>query len=966
MPDVYDHKEMQEKWNKYWDKLGLVAKLEKKNAKGPKFYYLDGPPYANAPPHIGHALTRTIRECFLKYKQMQGHSVWLQPGFDCHGLPVEFMVEKELGSKSRADIERIGIEKFNKLCREHATKYLKMWSDFYKQFGSTSIWSMDNPYLTLNQDYIDSSWLFFKKAAEKELIYQGKATTAWCPRCETALSGYEVTQDYKEIEDTSIFIKFPVKGMDRTYFLVWTTTPWTLPGNSGIAVNAAYEYAFVKAGDDTYILAKELVEKTMATLDVKVYEIKDTKKGDELTKLEYTHPLEDEVPVHRGFAHRVITADFVLLEEGTGCVHTAPGHGPEDYTAGLKWKLPVLSPVNEKGMMTEGAGKYSGKFVFKANPEIIEDLEKHGALAKLDKLTHRYAHCWRCKSKLIYRASDQWFIAVEPIKQKMLEENAKVRWVPSWAGQERFHNWVMNARDWCISRSRFWGTPLPIWVCKKCGAKMIMGSYAELKEKAGLKKDVDLHRPYIDEIKLKCDCGGEAVRVPEITDVWFDSGAASWASLGYPKDKKFEKLFPIDFISEGIDQTRGWFYHLLVESTVVFGRAPYASVLVNGLMLDDKGEKMSKSKGNVVDPFDAISKYGADAIRWYLLYSVAPWEDTCFSLEDLKTMNGAVNTFWNVCQFAKKFYELDKWKPGKKPKKLAPEDEWILSRAEGLLKKVGDAYDSLNPNIAARSLRDFIIDDLSRDYIKFVRARLKEGKKEDKEAVYYTLHSVMQRLCPMAATIMPFISEEAYQGLVKDKESVHLEEWPCYDEKKRDLKLEDWVSAAKRVIEAASNLRNQAGIRLRQPLKELYVVSEDPQVEEAVDELEGIISDQTNVKKISFSKKGPEGDYLTLMIEGGAVFLDKTIDEKLLKEGMTREVVRRIQQLRKDMKLVEKDEITVNIVADKEFTKLLDGKRIGKQTNTRKLMLGAKKELEGTEKDWSIEDYKVKLVVKKC
>lgn len=948
--------EFEEKWEKHWETVLVTEKRAKKNEKGPKFFYLDGPPYANAPPHMGHALTRSLREAILKYKLMNGYNVWLQPGFDTHGQPVEVMVQKALGLKTNKDIEAYGVEEYNNACREHATKSLDLWKKFYKSFGSTSTWTITSPYFTFENDYISSSWLFFKKASEQNLLYKGKKSVPWCPQCETSLSAHDMTQEYDEIKDTSVFFRLKLKGKPE-HLLVWTTTPWTLPANVAVAVNPNYEYAKVRAGKDVFILAKAAVERVMKEIGTEVYEVEETLQGSDLKGLEYEPMLTKEVP-EQNFKHGVVFADFVTLEEGTGCVHIAPGHGPEDYDLGVKLGLPLISPVDERGVFTPQAGKYSGKGVFEANPLILKDLEHDGSLVKTTHVTHRYPHCWRCKSKLIFRTSDQWFVKLDSIKKKMLEENAKVRWVPEWAGKKRFHDWLLNSRDWCISRQKYWGTPLPLWVCEKCKEQRVFGSAQEL-EKASSVKLADLHKPHIDAITLKCKCGAKMRRVPDVADVWMDSGAAPWASMHYPQNKEFDEWFPISFITEAAEQARGWFYYMLLESAVCFGRGAYESVLCNGLVLDGQGRKMSKSLGNVVDPMDEMKKHGSDALRWYLLWQGAPWDDVIFNERGMQPVENALNILMNLPVFVQKYWTASAY-DGKDHALTLAEDKWILSKLEKTKKKVTDGLEQLNPNDSARALLDFIVEDVSRKYVKLVRSR-QEKREQACSAFKRVLRDVSVMLTPFA----PFTAEEAY-CLVKKEESVHLESWPKHDEKHVDEKLEEKMSKAFEIIETALALRNAAAVNLRQPLPRLIVVSEDPLVGEAMHELCGVLQEQTNVKKVEYSAKPVTEAFNRAEGKGFTLLLDITVDKQLAGEGATREVIRTIQQMRKELGLKETQAVRVNIAAPAAFTQMLNLDFLKQATNTSSLKTSNAPVMKGRETKRKIGDHEVCVIVEKA
>ncbi len=959
---MFDHKTLAEKHLKRWEEINLLDKRWEKNAKGKKFWYLDGPPYANAPPHMGHALTRALREAIIKYHLLKGDRVRLKPGFDTHGLPVEVEVQKKLGLTTSKEIEEIGVEKFNEECRRNATEQLSIWKEFYRDYGSSSMWDLDNPYFTFNPDYVYATWRFIKKAHEKGLLYKGKKTVPWCPKCSTALAAHEVTEGYKEIEDTSVYLRFKLKGREKEYLLVWTTTPWTLPGDVAVAVHPEFTYAKVKIGEDYYWMLKDLVETLTQKLGAENYEIVEEKQGKEMEGWEYEPFMLPEVPLQEEIPFKIILADYVTTEEGTGLVHTAPGYGPEDYESGLKYGLPVVCTVDENGIMTQDAGKYAGMPVFEANKRIAEDLKAKGVILKEEKIVHRYPHCWRCKSKLIYRASEQWFFKVGPLIDKMLEENEKIKWVPDWVGNKRFKEWIMNARDWCISRQRYWGIPLPIWQCKNGHIKVI-GSKKEFLEQARVPEDFDPHKPYIDEVKLKCDeCGEEMTRVPDVADVWFDSGAAPWASF-FGDDEEFAKWFPADFIQEGLDQTRGWFYTLLVESTLLYDQTPFLSCLVNGLVLDEKGEKMSKSKGNVTDPRDLVKEHGADVVRLYLLINNAPWENFCFDKENMKKVAGDVlNTYWNTFLFAKKYFQLHDYN-GEKPMQFEPEDRWILSRANRMLQVMERAYDEeLNTNKAARAWVDFVVNDLSKTYIKLVRNRIKEGK--NREAVYYCLKEAIEKASIAGCTIAPFITEEVYLGISGKEESVHLEDWPEADEELIDEKLEQRMEKAKQIIEAGLSLRNEVKIKVRQPLPKVSVETEDPVVMDAVKELGHLIKDQLNVKKVLLEPV--QEDLVSREEQSFKIGLDTTITDELRREGYTREVIRAIQQARKELGLVEADKVIVQIIGGDQLRSDLLVQEIKDATNTVELDISQEKTVEGKEKKARLGEEKVTVIVKKA
>ena len=965
---------------KYWDEINIREAMKKQAKK--KFYFLDGPPYVNGHPHMGHARTRAIRDPILKYRGMRGYDVWLQPGYDCHGLPIEVKVESELGLRTKDDIYDYGTEKFIDKCRERALHFVGIFNDFWKRFGMH--WDFEKPYKTLDDSYIDSSWAFFKKAKEKGLLYKGKATTAWCPRCETALAGYEATDEYRDVQDTSIFVKFPIEK-DK-FFVIWTTTPWTLPSNLAIAANPKYEYSEVSVNKETWVMAKDLVEKVMETAGEEKFKITKILKGKELEGIKYEFVLSEEVPANKELeknknVHTVILADYVTLEDGTGLVHIAPGHGQEDYSAGMKYGLPVFSPVGPNGRYTEEGGMFKGTFVRDADERVIQLLRAKKLLLAEEEIWHRYAHCWRCKTPIIYLASPQWFIAIEKIKGKLLEENAKVNWIPDWAGAKRFQNWIEQARDWCISRQRFWGIPLPIWECE-CGHFEVIGSFEELKKKAveAPKEQFDLHVAYVNKFKLKCpECGKKMSRVPDITDIWFESGASTWASVSYPgKKEPFGSLFPADFITEGLDQTRGWFYTLMCEGVIMFDQSPYKTVLMNDWVLDKDGNKMSKSLGNVTDPKEVIDKYGADICRFYLLHETQVWDKLKFNSENVRITYRLFNTWWNCYQFLKT-YGGEEHKKGK----LKIEDEWILSRLNTLMKEVTDNFENYLLFESATLLNDFITNDFSRWYVKLIRDRTwVSSKGEDKETALYVMHQVLLRLTKLMAPFAPFLSEHMYRELT-GKKSVFLDGWPEPGDMDKDL--EEGMKHVMNISEAVNAARNEAGIKLRWPLAHAKVVI-GGHSEKLLKPLLGIISQMTNVRKVdlssgvertlkpvpnfrslgpkfgkdankvanilksqdgnklkhsldkgkckvegfeitkedvSFTEDMPE-DLVGEEFEGGVVYLETKRPKELVDEGYLRDMMRQIQELRKKDGLHVADEIQLEVYcSEEEFSRYL-------------------------------------------
>ncbi|MFH1787033.1 MAG: isoleucine--tRNA ligase [archaeon] len=967
----FDPIKIEEEVLTYWKEKDLSALLKKKYEGKKKYYFLDGPPYMNMPPHVGHARTRAIRDLILKYKRMNGYDVRLQAGHDCHGLPIEVKVEEEIGSRTKDDIEAYGIDKFLAKCRERAERFVSVWSDFYERFG-LHLW-FDNPYMTMDNKFIESSWHFFKQAEKKKLLYKGSRIVEWCPRCETPLSNYEAADNYKDVSDISVYVRFPVSGKKNEHLLIWTTTPWTLPANMCVAVNPKFTYARVKHGGEILIMAKELAPAVMKACGIEQYAILDEFKGEKLLGTKYVHPLRDEVPIQKDFRdkniHSVVFADYVTLEDGTGCVHTAPGHGTDDYNTGVKYKISLFSPVDEKGRMTKEGGKYAGEYVKDANRLVIHDLNQKKLLLKESAIEHRYAHCWRCGTPIVTRASAQWFIAVEKIRDKLIRENKKVQWVPAWAGEKRFHNWLEGARDWCISRQRYWGIPLPIWQCG-CGKYEVLGSLEEIRKKAKFEGSPDLHKPFMDSLKWKCSCGKEMRRVPDIADVWFDSGSTTWTTLNYPQNpKEFERWFPVDFITEGLDQTRGWFYTLMVESVVCFDKAPYKTVLMNDFVQDKDGNKMSKSVGNVVDPYDVMKKHGADILRFYLISETQPWDQLKFNWDNVLITYKMANILWNSYRFSKTYMDLASFDPMQKPGASA-EDKWLVSRTNSLVQEVTECFENFDLFTASRKLSTFISDDLSRWYIKLIRNRT------DDPAALATLYYAITRLTRMLAPFMPFISEAIYRDL-EGGASVHAEPWPATDKKAINRKLEDSMESAKQVFEAVSRARQRAGIKLKYPLRTLYAPK-------ALEPVASVLKSQCNVKEVAFktpdvsirckplfAKLGPKfglnakdavdriskadpvalrkqlkkgavklGKYEILpeyvefedaMPKGivaeetaaGRVYLDIAQDKELLEESLVREVIRNIQELRKLNNYMVGERILLEVETDKDAEEIL-------------------------------------------
>lgn len=883
----YEPHKVEELVKKFWNRENVYLRL--KERRGRKFYFLDGPPYPSSDViHVGTGWNKVIKDVVVRFRRMRGFDVWDRPGYDCHGLPIEVAAEKMLGFKTKKDIEEYGIGRFIEKCKEIVMTNVPAMTEQFKELGVFMDW--DNPYMTLEDDYIESGWWLLKKAEEQGLLHRGLKVMHWCPRCETVLADYEV-REYRDVEDPSIYVKLSVEGREGEFIIVWTTTPWTLPANVAVMVHPEFEYARVRVGGEVYILARDRIGEVLGPLGAP-YEVMGILKGKDLEGLKYIHPLEDEVPIQKTLegAHVVVLSDkYVRAEEGTGCVHTAPGHGEEDFEVGQEYGLPVLSPVDDRGVFTKEAGKYAGLPTRQANGVIIQDLRRKGLLLRLERVVHKYPVCWRCKTPLIFRATEQWFLAISRLKDRMLGESEKVRWVPEWAGRSRFRNWLLGARDWVISRQRYWGTPLPIWICGSCGNRVVVGSRDELEELAMNKVELrELHRPWVDRVLIRCGkCGGKMRRVEDVMDVWFDSGVSFFASLGYPRSKRLEELWPVDFIVEGHDQISGWFYSLLRTSMIGFGEAPYRTVLMHGFALDEKGHEMHKSLGNFVSAPEAIKPYGRDTFRLYVLSNTI-WEDLRFSWNGLREAYEDLNIAWNVFNFALTYMSLDKFRPSAlRTDALRVEDRWILSRLESVKRDVTRYLEEYNIHLAARLLRRFIVEDVSRTYIKLIRRRVWiEEADISKMSAYETLYRVLLDYLLMMAPIAPFFSEYWFQRLARRLSpgllvSVHLMEWPPPREELLDEELEEQAQIAFSIIEDGLAARNKAGIKLRQPLRSITVYTDDLRVRKAVDTFKEAILAMTNVKTVNLYSVGKLGEVLTVDIKPvypklGPLFREKT------------------------------------------------------------------------------------------
>lgn len=962
-------------FSKYWQEKDILNKsIENKDKY---FVFYDGPATANGMPGLHHMVAKFLKDAFCKYKTMQGYKVLRKVGWDTHGLPVEVQVEKQLGFNGKKDIEKYGIEKFNAECRKTVWANEKAFSDLTTKMGQFI--DLEHPYVTYDNSYIETEWWILKKFFDAGLFYEGQKILPYCPRCGTGLATHEVAQGYKEISVDTVIVCMKKKDEDA-YFLVWTTTPWTLIANVALCVNPNEEYVKVKSQGHKFILAKKLANKILGE-DIEILE---TYKGSELEYVEYEQLIPSLSVDKKAF---YVTCDeYVTMEDGTGIVHLAPAFGQDDYNVGRKYNLPYLNPVGDDGKYKEGLWK--GQNVFEADLEVIKYLKKEDKLFKKQKIVHNYPHCWRCDSPLIYYSKPSFYLEITKIKDKIKEANSKVNWYPEYVGEKRFANWLENLNDWAISRNRYWGTPLPLWRCS-CGHSIMIGSKKELIELATTKvsEDIDLHRPYVDDIYIKCPiCGKEMTRVNDVIDCWFDSGAMPFAQYHYPfeNDELFNTQFPADFIAEGIDQTRGWFYSLLVISTFIKGVSPYKNVLVNELLLDKNGQKMHKSKGNAIEPFTIISKYGADIVRFYLPYVSPVWTPLKFDEDGLKEVHSKFfNPLKNTYTFFQMYANIDNIDPRNfkvATSDLENIDKWLLSKYNKLIKNVTSAYEEYDLNKVVKLVTEFVSDDLSNWYIRRNRKRFWQSELDNsKMSVYQTTYEVLIGICKIVAPISPFITEEIYQNLT-DEESVHLASFPISDEKLIDEELENKMELVRNLISLGRNAREEAKIKVRQPISEVIIDGKNKKVLADVIDL---IKEELNVKEIVFAEnlneymnfsikpnfknagsilgsKMPEfvkylnslkeeeinniRNNMDLEFEGikitedlidikinakegfnvatennNFIILNTTLTEELLNEGLAREFVSKIQQLRKTENFDVEDRINIYIDANKDF-----------------------------------------------
>ena len=1029
---------------KFWEDNHIFEKSMKEREGCPDYIFYDGPPTANGKPHIGHVLTRVIKDMIPRYRTMKGNMVPRKAGWDTHGLPVELEVEKLLGLDGKEQIEEYGLEPFIDKCKESVWKYKGMWEDFS---GTVGFWAdMENPYVTYHNSFIESEWWALKQIWDKGLIYKGFKIVPYCPRCGTPLSAQEVAQGYKDVKERSAIVRFKLAD-EEAYVLAWTTTPWTLPSNLALCVHPKEDYAKVKAADgNVYYMACALLDTVLGRLAEEgkpAYEVLETYKGTELEGREY-EPLfqctADAAAKQNKKAFYVVCDEYVTLTDGTGVVHIAPAFGEDDASVGRKYDLPFVQLVDEKGNMDETT-PFAGLFVKKADPEVLKDLDARGLLYDAPKFEHSYPHCWRCDTPLIYYARESWFIKMTAVREDLVANNNTINWIPESIGKGRFGDWIENVQDWGISRNRYWGTPLNIWECE-CGHMHSIGSIAELKEMSGnCPEDIELHRPYIDAVTIRCPkCGKEMHRVPEVIDCWFDSGAMPFAQHHYPFENKelFEKQFPADFISEAVDQTRGWFYSLLAVSTLIFNKAPYKNVIVLGHVQDENGQKMSKSKGNAVDPFEALETYGADAIRWYFYVNSAPWLPNRFHGKAVvEGQRKFMGTLWNTYAFFVLYANIDNFDATKytlEYDKLSVMDKWLLSKMNTMVKEVDNDLDNYRIPEAARALQEFV-DDMSNWYVRRSRERFwAKGLEQDKINAYMTLYTALVTVSKAAAPMIPFMTEEIYQNLVRSidasaPESIHLCLFPEVHEEQIDTELEENMDHVLKLVVMGRACRNASNIKNRQPIGQMFVKAPFALSDFYAD----IVTDELNVKKVKFTEDvrdftsytfkpqlktvGPKygkmlggikaaldsvdgnaaldevnetgalkldvnGQEITLSKEdllidtaqtegyvsendnGITVVLDTNLTEELLEEGFVREIVSKVQTMRKesDFEVTDRIRVTYNGTEKAESVFAKYAAQIAGEVLADEIV---KTEPAGYVKEWKINGEAVTMGVEK-
>jgi isoleucyl-tRNA synthetase len=967
-----------EKWVlEFWKKSRVYekAKAEACLNNEKRFRFLEGPPTANGFMHVGHARGRTFKDVILRYYRMRGFCVWDQAGWDTQGLPVELEVEKNLRFKSKKDIENYGVDKFIYECQKLVDYYINHWRAASERLG---LWlDYDNAYESRHPRYIEAVWGFLKQMWEKSYLYEDYRVIPVCPRCETALSSHEVALGYKVVKDPSLYFK--VKLVDEEVYLVaWTTTPWTIISNEALAVHPNEKYVKLKVGSEYWVVAEKRLKPFLSEVGVNNAEVLEVFVGSQLYNKAYVHPLLEEVPEHNKHTppnHRVLVAEWVSMDEGTGIVHVAPAHGPEDFELGKKHGLTVFKPLQKNGLFGKEAGKYSGKWFKDVDEEVIEDLKRKNLLVSVGEVEHEYPHCWRCETPLMYYADRQWFLKIDPIKGAMLRENSGVLWYPEWAGR-RFEDWIKNAKDWCISRERFWGTPLPIWTCSNCGYRIAFGSIEELERATGQRLQ-DIHRPWIDSVTMACPrCGSTMLREPFVIDVWMDSGMAHTAALHQiSREHLFKELFPYDWITEAVDQTRGWFYTLLFTAVGLYGKSPYRSVLCQGHVLDKYGKKMSKSRGNVIWALDFMEKRGADALRLYVTSKTAPWDNINFDPDEVADIQSALNILWNSVNFADMYMSLDKWSASALEHDLQhtlPEDLWVIYELSNTIKTVETSIERGELHNAARALLSFITETLSHRYITVVRPRVWiEGDAPQKRAAYATLFYVLTNLFKALAPFAPFIAEYLYHAFTKkygpqySAESIHLEKWPSTSARFLNEKVWSVVSTLFVACEEILALRAKLGVKRRWPLKHAWIrVSEE--YAEHIAEARHVVEIYANIKQVEVAKEAPSSSSVVKVVEKPfEVYVDTAVDREIVLEGLARDFIRRVQVLRKELNLPV-DHMLKEVVVYTPQQLLFEAlerhsEYIKSEVRAQKLTLATAKPENA--RQWFIEDYELHVQV---
>ena len=1032
----YKPTELEARVREYWARTKSYAKTKKHRATGRDFYFCDGPPYTTGSIHLGTALNKILKDAVVRWTRMHDFNVRDQPGYDMHGLPIEVQVEKALGIVNKKDIEALGIEKFVETCRKFALDHKDRMT---AQFANLGVWlDWDRPYMTIANRYMETAWWTLKKAHEKGYLVEAHRSVNWCPRCETALAEAEI--EYEEVSDPSIFVRFPLRGRPHESLLVWTTTPWTLPANLAVAAHPQYEYGKVRIAKGDRVefvwVLRERVDDLMQELGVTAHEVVDTALGQSLTGWEYDHPLQARVPhqqtVQGQWIHKVLSAESVAKED-TGLVHIAPGHGPEDFEIGLRHGIAAFCPVDERGRFTEEAGDYAGRAIREANADILNDLEAAGLLFRQATVKHRYGHCWRCRTPIFYRSTRQWFLKVTELKDRMVSEVKRVRWTPDWAGASRQMEWTANLKDWCISRQRYWGTPLPVWRCESCRDIRVVGGEKDLSEGSGYVAGMDFHRPWIDLVTFLCaKCGATMRRVPDILDVWIDAGVCAWAQL-VREPGELERWWPADWITEAGDQTRGWFNAQLATGAIAFDSSPFEAVLLHGWMNGPDGLPMSKSRGNNIEPSEVVDKYGVDALRLYLLGVNAPWEDTNFQWDEVKNAQRTLNILWNVYKFAATYMSMDRFDPQAYSvdalvRFMKPEDKWMLSRTERLKSSVDAEMQGYNLHRAARLVEEFLVEDLSRFYVKLIRDRTwREGEDRGKLAAYKVLHEALMATVKTLAPFCPHITEEIYQNLDGRLLSVHMSDWPASNPGWMSAELETGMAQVREVVGHLLRLRQKFNLKLRWPLREValrgapesltralsqyreaflehanvtdlrlvgadqefggmdFVLRPNPEaisrvyktwwtriitllenrppleVKKALEKGEFKLGIEGQVIRIEphmvlFERKVPEGVHVELG-PFGEVFVDMRRTPEVEAEGYAREIIRRVQQMRKELNLEVQDYVRTAVKVRAEVAKMLEPwkEAITRETRSRSLSLGEQAVSEEYVIDWPVD-----------